>query len=169
MFAPIRTLIYLTAMSPRTAKSEKEHRQSTLIKIIQTKDLHSQEELVREMSDKGFSCTQTTISRDLLELKVMKVGGFYRVSEGTAASELNRVLLDHVSELDVSGNNLVVLKGKLGTAGIVAAALDSSDTPGIVGSIAGDDTVFIAVKSPKYQEKILKSFQAILSKKLQSI
>ena len=143
----------------------KKNRQNTLLKIISTQDLSSQEELVEQMSHKGFHCTQTTISRDLLELHVMKVGGFYRTSETSQSNPLHRALLLHTVQVDTVGENLVIVKTISGLANAMAVEIDSSGHPGIAATLAGDDTIFVAVRSAKDQKDISENYKKILSKK----
>jgi transcriptional regulator of arginine metabolism len=134
-----------------TIKHQRQHR---ITKLLETKAVGSQGHLVDLLAGEGIEATQTTVSRDLEELGALKVrlpGGetAYALPELPShqvapEDHLRRVLGEWVVEADVS-RNLVVLRTPPGSAHVVASALDRSGFPGVIGTVAGDDTVLVVV------------------------
>ena len=129
-------------------------RQNEIIRLIANGDIETQEELASELRAIGYKVTQATVSRDIREMRLIKVpskdGGFkYAKPERheTAVSErLTRILTDSLVNVDASGN-LIVVKTLSGSANVAAEALDNLGWPEIMGTIAGDNTIFIAVRN----------------------
>lgn len=139
-------------------------RQRAIADLLRTHALASQEELAERLADQGFSATQATISRDLDQLGAVKVrrGGAVsyalpdRVNGGDwAARRLDGIIREWVRSAEAAGN-MVVLKTPPGSANLVGMALDQAAFPDIVGTICGDDTVFIAVRSPATAEALAR-------------
>jgi len=129
----------------------KTKRQQKIISLIRARRIGTQQELTALLERAGFVATQSSISRDLLELGVVKQNGHYtlpRASEGAAA----RGLLG----LDPAGECLVVAKCEPGLASAVAVQIDRAGIEEIVGTLAGEDTVFIAVNERKAQRAVMK-------------
>ncbi len=132
----------------------KTKRQDEIIRLISGSDIETQEDLVSELRSMGYKVTQATVSRDIRELHLIKVaakgGGFkYARPERheTAVSErLARILTDSLVNVDSSGN-IIVVKTLSGSANVAAEALDNLGWPEILGTIAGDNTVFIVVRN----------------------
>jgi transcriptional regulator of arginine metabolism len=131
----------------------KERRQRAIADLVRSNALSSQDELAERLTGLGYAVTQATISRDLEQLGAVKVrrGGQlgYALPEQVPASPAPRlaaVLRDWVRSIDTAGN-LVVIKTPPGSAHLVGVALDQSDISGIVGTICGDDTIFVACRS----------------------
>ena len=130
--------------------SSKHQRQQLIVRLIASNDVSSQPELRRLLADSGIEATQATISRDLEELGAVKVrvgGGDskyaipeYEPARVAPSDQLRRVVGEWVAEVSVSGN-LVVLRTPPGCAHVVASALDRSGNPGLLGTVAGDDTI----------------------------
>ena len=130
---------------------QKRERQDALLTLIATTSIGSQCELASQLCDQGFSVTQASVSRDLDELGIVKLNGYYTVPRTSGAeSEFGGVLLD------TAGDNLIVGRCASGLASAITVKIDAADLPEIVGTIAGDDTIFIAVKDWEAQEKVLK-------------
>jgi transcriptional regulator of arginine metabolism len=135
----------------RLAKAQRQH---LVAKLLAAHAVSSQEQLVALLADEGVAATQATVSRDLEELGAIKVrtgGGdsVYAVPElprdqRAPIDVLRRAFADYVVEVACSGN-LVVLRTPPGTANVVAAALDRSDRPEVLGTVAGDDTIVVVV------------------------
>ncbi len=137
-------------------------RQSKIIELINKNDIETQEELARLLQEADFSVTQATISRDIRELKITKVmdGKKQKYAllpdETPVVSEkLIRIFRDAVTHIDCS-QNIIVIKPLDGMAMAVAAVLDSMENSEILGSIAGDDTVFCVIKSEKNAVKLIE-------------
>src|SRR4029078_4784328 len=121
----------------------KRERQQKILGLIQAKPIGTQEDLRSLLERTGVPATQSSLSRDLEELGVVKHNGHYTLprANGTAARGL--LSLDH------SGENLVVARTVPGLASAVAVEIDAAALPEIVGTIAGEDTIFIAVRDQK--------------------
>lgn len=131
---------------------QKEIRQSAIIKLVSAKQISTQEELTELLEKKGFSATQSSISRDLDELGIVKANGFYALPQ----KPRNAVAFGLV-KLETAGENLIVAKCEPGLASAVAVRIDSANINEIVGTIAGDDTIFIAVKDKNEQKTVIKN------------
>ena len=132
----------------------KTRRQSAIVDVIRRQPIRSQEQLRRAIRAAGFDVTQATVSRDLEDLGAIKVrvgGGetVYAIPElpseqRAPESHLRRVFSEWVVEVAHSAN-LVVLRTPPGSAHVVASALDRSGLPGVLGTVAGDDTLVVVV------------------------
>lgn len=130
---------------------QKEVRQSVIIKLITAKQIGTQEELSALLEKKGFSATQSSISRDLDELGIVKVNGFYSLPQKPRNAAAAGLL-----GLNTAGENLVVARCEAGLASAIAVRIDAANIEEIVGTIAGDDTIFVAVKDGKSQKAAMK-------------
>ena len=130
---------------------QKEQRQTTILKLISTKQIGRQEELAEILEKKGISVTQSSVSRDLLELGIIKIGGFYALPQ-----KKKNGLVFGILSLEIAGDNLVVAKCEAGLASACAVRIDSVRIEEVIGTIAGDDTIFIAVRGQKDQKVVLK-------------
>ena len=144
----------------------KRGRQETLVKLIQSKEMSTQDELIEELRLCGYNVTQATISRDIKELKLVKVmsrdGKYCYALSGTkendASKRLRSLMTSAVTDIDIAGN-LVIIKTEAGMAQALCAAIDSADFSEIVGSIAGDDTIFLAAKTPESTAAVASNFR----------
>ena len=130
-------------------------RQNAILQIISEKDVETQNQLIDALTHMGISSTQATVSRDIRELKLVKVSmkngrQKYAINnnhlEEKYSEKYIRVLRDSYLSMDVA-QNIIVIKTVSGMAMAAAAAVDALKIPGCVGTIAGDDTIMIAVKS----------------------
>jgi transcriptional regulator of arginine metabolism len=138
---------------------QKEQRQSVILKLISSRQIGRQEELAELLEKKGFIVTQSSVSRDLDELGIVKTSGFYAIPQ----KPRNAIALGLLS-LDTAGDNLVVAKCESGLASAVAVRVDAIGIKEIVGTIAGDDTIFIAVKDREAQKTVIKRIWEIFEK-----
>jgi transcriptional regulator of arginine metabolism len=151
----------------REALSRKHHRQQALLRAVSEQSLSTQAELVRALRAAGFPATQATVSRDIVELGLVKVSrnGSHAyappaaVSGAGGAERLRRFCEDYPVEGAVAAN-LVVLRSLPGTANALGAALDASRLAGIVGTLAGDDTVFVAASNERRARSLLGDLEA---------
>ena len=142
-------------------KPSKSERQARLLQVIREKAIATQEELAASLNDAGMEVTQATISRDIKELGIIKVtsaSGDQKYipmehSGEVASGRLMKVFAEAVVQIEVA-MNLVIIKTLPGMAQAGAAALDSMRLPEIAGSIAGDDTVFVATRAPDQAEHL---------------
>src|SRR5215470_2798525 len=128
----------------------KHDRQQKILSLIQGQAVGTQEDLRSLLESAGVPATQSSVSRDLEELGVVKHHGRYVLPRpnGTTA----RGLLS----LDQAGDSLVIARTVLGLASAVAVEIDAASIPEIVGTIAGEDTIFIAVREQKAQRVAMK-------------
>ena len=129
----------------------KTKRQQKILSLIRARRIGTQQELSAMLERAGFVATQSSVSRDLEELGVVKHRGYYtlpRAADGASA----RGLLG----LDPAGDCLVVAKCEPGLASSVAVEIDRAAIPEIVGTLAGEDTVFIAVPERKAQRAVMR-------------
>lgn len=147
----------------------KDRRQRAILTLVATRPVHSQEELVALLDQQGFAATQATVSRDIKELGLVKVpiknGGDddalfkYVVPNATVnyVSRLHRV----ISELALSiegAVNTIVIKTPPGSAMMVASAVDEAGWPEVLGTLGGDDTIVIIVRSAEEMPVIKQRF-----------
>jgi transcriptional regulator of arginine metabolism len=151
----------------------KERRQRVIANLIRSSQLGSQEELAERLMDLGYVVTQATISRDLEQLGAVKVRRDGHLSyalpgEGSASAgpRLAAVFREWVRSIDTAAN-LIVIKTPPGTAHLVGVVLDHSAMPEIVGTICGDDTIFVACRGSEQAKTISAKLQESMSGELQ--
>jgi transcriptional regulator of arginine metabolism len=138
-------------------------RQSKIVELIKDNEIETQDKLVEMLNAEGFNVTQATISRDIRELKLTKVstgngGQKYAVltsGDIQVSERLRRVFRDGVISMDYA-QNIIVIKTLNGMAMAVAAALDSMGNNEIMGTIAGDDTIFCVVKTEQKAIRLIE-------------
>ena len=132
----------------------KAKRQAMILDIVNTRDVQTQDQLMEALQDAGFVCTQATISRDIKELRIVKeltTLGTYRYT--TAAKEvptsfsnrLNTIFRECITSFDYA-QNMIVIHTLPGLANAAASALDAMHMSVVLGTIAGDDTVFVVMR-----------------------
>ena len=132
---------------------QKSQRQQKLHELIQSIRISNQHELLTKLEHSGVPTNQATVSRDLNELGIAKVKGIYRIPQ-IAPGESQ--LLDMLT-LETAGDHLIVAKTSPGKAMSLASSIDNLKLKSIMGTIAGDDTVFIATKNRKEQSELIKT------------
>jgi transcriptional regulator of arginine metabolism len=140
-------------------------RRTMLAKIIREQSVGRQTELVALLRKLGHAATQSSVSRDLRELGVAKMGDRYVLPE-TALQPKNdfSTLKQFVSARLTAGTNLTILKTSIGSAQSVAVAIDTARWPEVVGTISGDDTIFIATAGADAQRKLGDRLLAIFGR-----
>ena len=148
----------------------KSSRQEKILEIIAKKDVETQNQLMEELRALGISSTQATLSRDIRDLHLVKElgpSGSYRYVTGGKESfsdydaRLKKILRESVVDYAVA-QNLVVIKTLPGLASAAGSALDSMNIHNLVGSIAGDDTLFMAMKDNASAEHFFKEIENLL-------
>ena len=147
----------------------KKNRLQRILEIIKEQEVGTQEDLARLLREEGFDVTQATVSRDIRELRLAKerssTGGLKYVAAASEPSHLigryTRVMKDGVVSLD-QAQNILVVKTVSGMAMAVAAALDHMQFPEIVGCIAGDDTIMVAVRTVEETTQLMDKLQKVL-------
>ncbi len=136
----------------------KNERQGKILSIIEAEDLTRQDEIVNRLSNAGFSVTQASVSRDLDELGIVKVKSVYRMPERTTTSRLF-----DLTSLKEAGPNMIVARCGSGLASAAAVRIDAARIEEIVGTIAGDDTIFIAIAGAAEQKNAIKIIRKLFS------
>lgn len=128
----------------------KQGRHRRLLEIVSATPVKRQEQLVKLLRKKGFAVTQASVSRDLDEIGIAKEKGVYRPPTAQSTTAFGFVTFQS------SGDSLIVAKCGSGLASAFAVQLDAIQLDGVVGTIAGDDTVFIAVADRKAQKTVTR-------------
>ena len=138
-------------------KKTRNGRQEAIRDLVRREKIRTQGELVEKLQERGFPCTQATVSRDIAEMNLRKLSeGVYVLAEDL---HLQRMVADLVLDV-VRSDNLVLVKASSGSAAAVAAALDAADLPEVLGSIAGDDTILVIGTDVESAER----FEAAINK-----
>lgn len=139
--------------------SIRDERRHQIEKLLRAREVRSQGELAELLTGAGYAVTQASVSRDLRALGAIKREGAYRLPEPPGRREgdspLEDILAALVRETRPAGPNLLVLKTPIGGAGRVGVALDGLRWPEVIGTVSGDDTVFVAVGSRAHQARLL--------------
>ena len=144
----------------------KSARQSKIIELIEEYDIMTQEELSERLLQAGYSTTQATISRDIRELKLTKITpdsgkpkyALQQPQDVDIWKKYRQVLAAGILTMEVS-ENLIVIKTVSGVAMAVGAALDHLDINGLMGCIAGDDTIIAVARSKEMSEKVVANIE----------
>lgn len=144
-------------------------RQVTILDIIEKNDIETQEELADALRMRGFQVTQATVSRDIKELRLLKVltpmGTYKYATANKAENGLTDRFIRMLSEsvLSVaSSENMIVIKTLSGSAAVAAEALDSFHWPEMLGTIAGDNTIFMVVRAAEEVQKVVERIQDMM-------
>lgn len=130
---------------------QKEQRQKRILGLIRAKRIGTQEELTAHLERAGVPATQSSVSRDLVELGIVKHNGHYTVPRAEGGASARGLI-----EMLTAGDALVVARCEPGLASAVAVEIDRAGVPEIVGTLAGEDTVFVAVTDHKAQHTAMK-------------
>lgn len=145
--------------------SDRKKRQLKILEMVTTRAFRTQDELAEALTQEGWDVTQSSVSRDITRLGLVKSDGIYvraamqRLLEIADPNE--RRIAESVLTIDTAGDALVVLHTPPGEAQRVGNALDLLAWPEIVGTIAGDDTIFIAVVHAAGRELVTRRLQAL--------
>lgn len=151
----------------------KKNRMEALKMLISSMELGSQEEVLQALEKEGFKLTQATLSRDLKQLKVAKAASmngkyvyvlpnetmYKRISKPRSAQEM--LMTPGFISINFSGN-MGVIKTRPGYASSIAYNIDDNDIPGIIGTIAGDDTIFIVIKEGTAYEDVIDGLGVVI-------
>ena len=148
----------------------KSARHNLILEIIETKDIETQEELAEELLNRGVKVTQATVSRDIKELRLLKVlsehGGYKYATVERAEKGMNdrfaRILADSIVSVE-SVNNLIVVNTLTASANAAGEAIDSMRWNEVMGTIAGDNTLLIITRSNEAAETLVTPFNSLLS------
>lgn len=145
-------------------------RQKKILELIDKNEIGTQEELAELLCKNGFEVTQATVSRDIRELGLSKVPGTNGVqryilithSQSDMGDKYIRVLKDGFIGIDMA-QNILVIKTVAGMAMAVAAAIDALHFPEVVGCIAGDDTIFVAVRTVSETRTLMEKIRGMMN------
>lgn len=126
-------------------------RQDAIRDIVRNKDVRTQRVLVDELRAMGFDCTQATVSRDIADMGLRKLPeGIYVLAEDLHLQRMVSELVTGVLRTD----NLVMIKAQPGTASGIAAAVDATELPDVLGSLAGNDTILVIAQTAEDGERL---------------
>ncbi|MFZ5966277.1 MAG: arginine repressor [Bacillota bacterium] len=144
-------------------------RHSRILEIIENHEIETQEELAEHLKKSGINVTQATVSRDIKELRLIKVlakNGRYKYAsmkqqESAISDRLIKIFKDSIVSIDWTGN-MVVVKTLAGAANAAAEAIDVLDLKEVVGTIAGDNTIFILTRGAEHVPEIVDRFKKLM-------
>ena len=144
-------------------------RHNLILEIIESKDIETQEELAEELKKQGIAVTQATVSRDIKELRLLKVlsgSGAYKYAtadkaENGLSERFIRMFAESVLSMVHSGN-MIVIKTLSGSANVAAEAIDNLRWPEILGTLAGDNTIFLVIRDIQEVDVVLKRMQEMM-------
>ena len=147
----------------------KRKRHALILELIQQYEITTQDELLAKLRENGFEVTQATVSRDIKELRLVKAmspSGQYRYMAGAAQGDeylakFYTIFSGAVISVDYAGNTCVV-KCYAGMAQAACAAIDAMHFEGIVGTLAGDDTIFVLCRTPELTQQLKSSLDKML-------
>jgi transcriptional regulator of arginine metabolism len=148
-------------MPPDT--EHRQHRQEVILSLLENRRITSQGELVDLLHSQGIAATQSSVSRDLRDLGVAWMGGQYSVPAHHDERDPGVAEVAHfLRGLRPAGSNLTVVLTMSGAAQAVAIAVDRAAWPEVVGTMAGDDTVFVATASGRDQKRLIRRLERFL-------
>lgn len=133
-----------------------QERRARIRELIYENPQVTQDELVAQLRVEGFQLTQSTLSRDLSELKIAKRKGIYVFTDEPKS---NLKLLGFLSAVP-AGQHLIVVRTEIGAAQRVGVLIDEMNVQGVVGTLAGDDTIFLALESPEAQAAVFAALES---------
>jgi len=148
----------------------KNSRHTKILEIISEYNIETQDELITKLCESGYDVTQATVSRDIKQLQLVKIAaenGKYKYAlprrdDVTSGAKFKNILRDTAVSAQ-NAENIVVIKTYPGMANAAAAAVDAIVGDAIIGSIAGDDTIFIVVKNDAEAERVTEILRAIIA------
>ncbi len=149
----------------------KNARQNKILELIEEYEISTQEALIQKLSEHGFESTQTTISRDIRQLRLIKgpTGrGTYKyvapeVRRGNDAPGHNSALTDAVLRIEAA-QNIIAVKTMSGMANAIAVCVDSLQIKDIIGSVAGDDTILLVLKTAEKAQAVEEELKAVFGR-----
>lgn len=142
----------------------KTYRQGQILKLLREKQIHTQEDLARELRESfDIAATQVTLSRDMRELGLVKTPDGYRQLALPGRPDLATLVAELLRDIRLA-QNLVVLRTAPGNANALAVAMDQEQLPEVVGTIAGDDTILVIAPNTETAEKLRARFLDYVTK-----
>ena len=155
----------------KTGNMIKSVRQEEILRIIDQNEIDTQEELANQLRERGYEVTQATVSRDIKELRLIKISGrqkAYRYAmpghhETAVNDRMIRLLSDSAISVDYAGQ-MIVVKTLSGSANVAAEVIDNMNWKEVLGTIAGDNTIFLAVHNGEEATEIAGKIRKLISK-----
>ena len=143
--------------------THQQDRRGAIVRILRAAPVRGQQELVRLLKKAGHDATQSSISRDLRDLGVLKASGRYVLpsEEQTRTNGDFATLAQFVRQLRRAGASITVLRTTIGAAQSVAVAIDRAEWPEVAGTISGDDTIFIATATARAQDALIARLRTL--------
>jgi transcriptional regulator of arginine metabolism len=141
-------------------------RHAKILDLVHRRSVSSQQELARLLRREGFAATQSTLSRDIREIGLVKARGRYRLPSEVERVPEERSLRRTIRELVVrsaASGNIVMLKTPPGNAHSLGVVLDASEWPEVLGSVAGDDTVFLLLSNQRVGKRVMRRIRGYLA------
>jgi transcriptional regulator of arginine metabolism len=138
-------------------------RRGAIVRLLRSGPVRRQADLVRLLKKAGYGATQSSISRDLRDLGVLKASGRYVLppDEVTRANGDFGTLAQFVRQLRRAGPSITVLRTTIGAAQSVAVAIDRAEWPEVTGTLSGDDTIFIATANSRAQDELIARLRTL--------
>lgn len=141
-------------------------RHAKILELIESSEIETQEDLANSLRSSGFNVTQATVSRDIKELRLIKVltrEGKYKYAtikqqESVISDRFMKLFKDSVLSIDHAGN-MIIIKTLVGAANAAAAAIDAVDLKEVAGTIAGDDTIFLVIRDGFEMQDAIEVFK----------
>lgn len=155
---------HLLVMKMPTDLEQRDRRRRAIVDLVRRTRITSQEELRERLATRGFEATQPSVSRDLRDLGVGKAGGRYVLADelGPETRDGLAEVVHFVRDVRPAGPFLAVVSTTVGAAQTVAIALDHASFPELVGTVAGDDTIFVATGSAAHQRRFIERLRLLL-------
>lgn len=145
------------------ASSQQNARRAALTRLLRSHQIDRQSRLVELLRAEGFHATQSSVSRDLRDLGAAKLKNGYRLPDGSRPDGGDvAAIADFVRDLRPAGGNLLILTTAVGAAQRVAVTLDRAAWPEIVGTVSGDDTIFVATRGAGEQRRLILRLRGAL-------
>jgi transcriptional regulator of arginine metabolism len=145
---------------------ERRQRHLKILELVATRPLRTQDELSDALSQEGWDTTQSSVSRDIASLKLVKVEGVYQRAATIRMHEIadpnRRRIAESLLSVEAAGDAMLVLHTPPGEAQRVGSAIDLLAWPEVVGTIGGDDTIFVAVRNSAAQALLLRQLNALM-------
>jgi transcriptional regulator of arginine metabolism len=151
-------------MAEQDGDTTRRARHQALLALVMEGDFQTQDALQEALQARGFDVTQSSISRDMKALRLEKRGGVYVAPRELLAGPAGLEVWQAVTDVKAAGPHLVVVRCAAAMAMAVGAALDDAAWPGIAGTVAGDDTVLVALSDGAAQEAVMRRVQVLSGK-----
>ena len=151
--------IYAERLTMPSAQNVQQDRQAALRQLLITGPQQNQQQLVDRLASLGYAATQSSVSRDLRDIGAVKTGRGYELPEDSTNDDEISAVAELLRSMQPAGPNLLVIRTAIGAAQRVALALDRCGWSEIVGTVAGDDTVFTATANGRHQRQLQSRLQ----------